>query len=45
VPCGISGKQVASITTLCGRSVTLDEVRPIAERHFREVFGYAAAAG
>jgi lipoate-protein ligase B len=43
VPCGITGKQVASITTLSGRAVTLDEVRPLAERHFREVFGYAPA--
>jgi lipoate-protein ligase B len=45
VPCGITGKQVASISTLCGRSVSVDEVRPLAERHFRDVFGYAPAAG
>lgn len=43
VPCGITGKQVASIATLCGRSVSVDEVRPLAERHFRAVFGYASA--
>jgi len=45
VPCGITGKQVASITTLCGRPVAIDEVRPRAERHFREVFGYAPITG
>lgn len=40
VPCGITDKRVTSISELAGRAVSLDEVRPLAEGHFREVFGY-----
>lgn len=40
VPCGISGKPVTSLARLLGKAVTVDEVRPAAETHFREVFGY-----
>lgn len=41
VPCGLSGTEVASIEAVSGGPVTLDDVRPLVERHFRSVFGYA----
>jgi len=40
VPCGITGKEVASISTVLGRKITLDDIRPKVEHHIREVFGY-----
>jgi lipoyl(octanoyl) transferase len=47
VPCGLEGKTVASIASLTGREVTLDEVKPKLVEAFQEVFvtaGEAAAA-
>lgn len=38
VPCGIRGKQVASMEREVGHSLPLDEVRSSIQRHFSEVF-------
>jgi lipoyl(octanoyl) transferase len=43
VPCGIRGKEVASIAALTGREVPLDEVRPLAVRHLVEVLNYSGS--
>ena len=40
VPCGITGKEVASISTVTGEVVAIDDVRPKVERNMRDVFGY-----
>ena len=37
-PCGIQGAGVTSISRLAGRAVTVEEVLPIVERHFSEIF-------
>lgn len=42
VPCGLTGKEVASMSTVGGKAITLDDVRPRVERHMRDVFGYEA---
>ena len=44
-PCGISDKPVTSMAKLLGRPLALAEVAPAVERHFREVFGFAAEKG
>ncbi len=41
VPCGLEGKGVASLSSLTGRRVPLDEVKPKLIAAFREVFGAA----
>ena len=38
VPCGLQGKGVASLSSLLGRQVSLDEVKPKLVAAFREVF-------
>ena len=38
VPCGLQGKGVASLSSLLGRQVSLDEVKPKLVASFREVF-------
>ena len=43
-PCGIPDKPVTSMAKLLGRDISLDEVLPVVERHFREVFGFACPA-
>jgi len=42
VPCGIADRQVTSLSRLAGRPLTLDEVRPVVVKHFRDVFGRTA---
>ncbi len=42
-PCGITDRPVTSMAKLLGRHVALDEVLPVVERHFRDVFGFAPA--
>jgi lipoate-protein ligase B len=42
VPCGIVGKPVTSLSAILGRPMSIDELRPVCERHIREVFGYGA---
>ena len=41
VPCGISDAGVTSLSAELGRSVTVQEVAPIAERHLRELLAWA----
>jgi lipoyl(octanoyl) transferase len=41
VACGLPGHGVSSLSRLAGRDVTVDEVRPILERHLAEVFDLA----
>lgn len=41
VPCGITGRPVASMASVLGRPVSLDGVRLAAERRLRQVFGFA----
>ena len=38
IPCGIHGKAVVSMRQLLGRTITVDEVRPVLVHHFGEVF-------
>ncbi|NJB85808.1 lipoyl(octanoyl) transferase [Lewinella marina] len=42
VPCGIAedGRSVTSLSVELGRPVELEEVTPVVERHFREVFDF-----
>ncbi|HVE63758.1 MAG TPA: lipoyl(octanoyl) transferase LipB [Mycobacteriales bacterium] len=42
VPCGIRDAGVTSLSVLLGRTVSVDEVRPIVERHLAEVLGGGA---
>jgi lipoyl(octanoyl) transferase len=44
VPCGLEGKGVASIASLTGRDVTLDEVKPKVVAALRTVFEQGEAA-
>lgn len=37
-PCGIQGTGVTSMSKQLGRTVTIDEVQPVIERHFAELF-------
>lgn len=39
VPCGLAGRGVTSLSELCGRPVTVDEMAPIVADHFAAVFG------
>ena len=41
VPCGIIDKRVASISSITGGDVSIDDVRPRVLRHFADVFGYS----
>jgi lipoyl(octanoyl) transferase len=43
VACGLPGHGVSSLSRLTGRDVTVDEVRPILERHLAEVFDLVLA--
>ncbi|HEX7023139.1 MAG TPA: lipoyl(octanoyl) transferase LipB [Trueperaceae bacterium] len=38
VPCGLVGKGVASLSSILGQEVSVDEVKPKLVQHFREVF-------
>ena len=38
IPCGIQGKGVTSLSKELEREVTLEEVRPIVEKHFQALF-------
>jgi lipoate-protein ligase B len=40
VPCGIVGKPVTSMAQVAGAPISMDDVRPVCDRHLREVFGY-----
>ncbi len=40
-PCGIEDRPVTTISELVGRKVVLEEVVPIVESHFADVFGYS----
>ncbi|MEX2458084.1 MAG: lipoyl(octanoyl) transferase LipB, partial [Actinomycetota bacterium] len=39
VPCGLSDRSVGTLSDLAGRPVSVEEVRPLVERRFAEVFG------
>lgn len=39
VPCGIVGHGVTSLSKVVGRTVTVDEAKPVVERAFSAVFG------
>ncbi len=39
VACGLPDHGVTSLTRLLGRDVTVDEVRPLLERHLAQIFG------
>jgi len=39
VPCGIADREVTSLSRETGRSLTLDDVRPVVVEHFARVFG------
>lgn len=39
-PCGIEDRPVTTLSDLAGRKVFLEEVVPVVERHFTEVFGF-----
>jgi len=41
-PCGITDRSVTSVSELLGRDAFIEELVPVVERHFAEVFGYAA---
>lgn len=41
VACGLPGRAATSLTRIAGRSVTVDEVRPLIRRHVAEVFDLA----
>jgi lipoate-protein ligase B len=38
IPCGITGKEVTSLSELLGRNVSLAEVKPLVVEKFAEVF-------
>jgi lipoate-protein ligase B len=44
VPCGITDKRVASISTLAGKAVSIDEVRAPVVRQLADVLGYGGVA-
>lgn len=44
IPCGIVGAGVSSLSRELGRTVTVDEVRPLVERHLLDVLGPVSAA-
>ena len=39
MPCGLPDFGVTSLSDLAGRPVTVEELRPLVERHAAEVFG------
>jgi lipoyl(octanoyl) transferase len=39
VPCGLEGRGVTTLSELCGREVTVDEMAPIVAGQFEAVFG------
>lgn len=39
VPCGLADRSVATLSQLAGRTMTVDEMRPLVARQFGEVFG------
>jgi lipoic acid synthetase len=39
-PCGIEDRDVTTLSDLVGRKVVLEEVVPVVEKHFADVFGY-----
>ena len=39
-PCGIEDRPVTTLTDLVGRKVSLEEVVPVVEEHFADVFSY-----
>ena len=39
VPCGLTDRSVGTLSELAGRPVPVEEVRPLIERRFAEVFG------
>jgi lipoyl(octanoyl) transferase len=41
VACGLPGHGVTSLSSLAGRAVRVDEVRPLVRRHLADVFGLA----
>jgi lipoyl(octanoyl) transferase len=41
VPCGLVDRGVATLSQLAGRSVTVEEMRPLVQRRFGEVFEMA----
>ena len=45
VPCGIVDAGVTSLTRLAGRTITVDDVIPVAQRRLAEAFGKAAVDG
>jgi lipoyl(octanoyl) transferase len=45
VPCGLPGEGVASLSTLAGRDVTVDEMAPLVAHRFEEIFDRPLAAG
>ncbi len=40
-PCGIDDRPVTTVSELVGRKVVLEEVVPVVEKHFADVFGYS----
>ena len=44
IPCGIVGAGVSSLSRELGRTVTVDEVRPLVEGHLLDVLGPVSAA-
>lgn len=42
VPCGLRGKGVTSLSKILGRTVEVEEVKPLLVRHVAEVFDYSA---
>ena len=45
VPCGITDRGVTSISKEIGRTVELDEVKPILKKHLQELFGWSYTSG
>ena len=39
IPCGLTDTGVTTLSFLAGREITVDEMRPLVERRFAEVFG------
>ncbi len=42
-PCGITDRSVTSVSELVGHDVYIEDVVPVVEKHFAEVFGYQSA--
>lgn len=39
-PCGVEGKEVTSLTELCQRTVTTDQVQPVLLKHLANTIGF-----